>query len=645
MSPDLRLDRTNAAQERWVGLQLDDQLGVERGRGFGGLLGDQLERTSCRGGADLDRARRRREETRDLVGVADGGREADPSDRSTGERVQPLEGDPELGPPVGADELVHLVHDDRPHVGDRPPEQLPHEQDLERLGRSEQEVGGLTRLGEARGRARVPVAHGGLEPDLLDQGHESMLEVPVQRAQGRDVEDRDRSARLGQASGQKRKERRFGLPRARGRDQQRVGVRLEDGEGQPLDLGQVAEPAPPDGGDETGIDPGNCQRLVRGHGSPRDPGRAERTDGPLGALPGLEVEHPQPEALGHRAPEGTARERVDHNLLEDPDGGADQVPSDQPVVGAGRARCGGGPKEPRPRRRSCRARRPPRAARRSRAAGTPSRPSSRGSPCGTCRSRRPPPRPEGAPTGRSSRSPRKGPGRRPAGARSVRPRARPASPGRNGSPLWGLRGGSGKTVWWCPRWSDTCTWKPRPRLPRKSADSIVQWIRSRGPALVALSGGVDSSLVASLAYEALGERAVAATVSNAALATRESDRAASVARSIGIDHVLLAAEPLDRPEDPGERGGSVLLLSVGRKLGPAGVRGSPGSHPVSGRDPRRRPRGRSTRPARGERGRLFAPVPVGRVVEAGRPRECANPRSPELGPAVRCLPRFPRVPG
>ncbi len=84
--------------------------------------------------------------------------------------------------------------------------------------------------------------------------------------------------------------------------------------------------------------------------------------------------------------------------------------------------------------------------------------------------------------------------------------------------------------------------------PRASADAIVAWIRSRGPALIALSGGVDSSLVASLAYEALGERAVAVTVSNAALATRESDRAASVARSIGIAHVLLAAEPLDRPE-------------------------------------------------------------------------------------------------
>jgi len=81
-----------------------------------------------------------------------------------------------------------------------------------------------------------------------------------------------------------------------------------------------------------------------------------------------------------------------------------------------------------------------------------------------------------------------------------------------------------------------------------SVGALVDRIRARGPALVALSGGVDSSLVASLAHEALGGRAIAATVSNAALARRESERAARVAGSIGIRHVVLSAEPLDRPE-------------------------------------------------------------------------------------------------
>ncbi len=91
-----------------------------------------------------------------------------------------------------------------------------------------------------------------------------------------------------------------------------------------------------------------------------------------------------------------------------------------------------------------------------------------------------------------------------------------------------------------------------PDLPlspsRMSESALVARIRERGPALIALSGGVDSSLVASLAYEALGDEAFAATVSNAALAPRESERASDVAQSIGIRDSVLVAEPLDRPE-------------------------------------------------------------------------------------------------
>ncbi|MCW6167422.1 MAG: hypothetical protein LVQ64_03130 [Thermoplasmatales archaeon] len=48
---------------------------------------------------------------------------------------------------------------------------------------------------------------------------------------------------------------------------------------------------------------------------------------------------------------------------------------------------------------------------------------------------------------------------------------------------------------------------PRARL-RESADELVLQLRRGGPALVAMSGGVDSALVASLAFEALGERAL-----------------------------------------------------------------------------------------------------------------------------------------
>lgn len=76
----------------------------------------------------------------------------------------------------------------------------------------------------------------------------------------------------------------------------------------------------------------------------------------------------------------------------------------------------------------------------------------------------------------------------------------------------------------------------------------MERIARGGPALVALSGGVDSGLVASLAFEALGGRAVAATIASSAVSAAERDRARTIARRIGIRHVEIRADPIDRPE-------------------------------------------------------------------------------------------------
>jgi pyridinium-3,5-biscarboxylic acid mononucleotide sulfurtransferase len=77
---------------------------------------------------------------------------------------------------------------------------------------------------------------------------------------------------------------------------------------------------------------------------------------------------------------------------------------------------------------------------------------------------------------------------------------------------------------------------------------IVATIRAGGPALVALSGGVDSALVASLAREALGPNAIAVTVTSPSLASRELERARRVAEAIGIPHRAVPGDPLDREE-------------------------------------------------------------------------------------------------
>lgn len=78
--------------------------------------------------------------------------------------------------------------------------------------------------------------------------------------------------------------------------------------------------------------------------------------------------------------------------------------------------------------------------------------------------------------------------------------------------------------------------------------ALVRRIADGGPALVALSGGVDSALVASLAAEALESDSLAVTLVGPAVAQEEVDRATEVARSIGIRHQLRSSDPLARAE-------------------------------------------------------------------------------------------------
>jgi uncharacterized protein len=80
-------------------------------------------------------------------------------------------------------------------------------------------------------------------------------------------------------------------------------------------------------------------------------------------------------------------------------------------------------------------------------------------------------------------------------------------------------------------------------------ERLASWFSQNGErALVALSGGVDSAVVALAARKALGDKAIAVTADYKTLAAEELESAKKVAREIGIDHVIIEYDELENAE-------------------------------------------------------------------------------------------------
>jgi uncharacterized protein len=92
-------------------------------------------------------------------------------------------------------------------------------------------------------------------------------------------------------------------------------------------------------------------------------------------------------------------------------------------------------------------------------------------------------------------------------------------------------------------------------------------LAARDGVLVAFSGGVDSSVVAALAHDAIGDDAVACTARSETLPAAELDDARTVAREIGIRHDTVTFSELDDPDfvaNDGDRCYHCRTMRLGR---------------------------------------------------------------------------------
>jgi uncharacterized protein len=84
--------------------------------------------------------------------------------------------------------------------------------------------------------------------------------------------------------------------------------------------------------------------------------------------------------------------------------------------------------------------------------------------------------------------------------------------------------------------------------PHLLREKLLAWFKEIPSCAVALSAGVDSSVVAKAAFLALGDNSVAVTGASDSLARGELEEASALAALIGIRHQVIATREFEKPE-------------------------------------------------------------------------------------------------